>query len=114
MEEVKEKKVKWVEAHELPEGEKVYLKKDFIGWRVVDPWKDEQGRINWFNLLLGGKRNLYMLIGILALVGLLYLGIDELISNYKIIAEAPCDFCSQCRQTITNLSQLNFTFPKLS
>jgi hypothetical protein len=46
---------KVIEASELPEGEKVFLKHSFDGWRVVYPFKNEDGTINWFNLCTGGS-----------------------------------------------------------
>ena len=49
---------KIIEASELPNDEKVYLKKDFLGWRIVHPIKNEDGSWNWPNLLFGGWRNL--------------------------------------------------------
>lgn len=37
------------------DNEKIYLKKsNFFGWGVVYPWRNEDGSINWFNLLTGG------------------------------------------------------------
>ena len=39
-----------IEATQLPADEKVYLKKDFLGWRVVHPIKNEDGSYNWFNV----------------------------------------------------------------
>jgi hypothetical protein len=38
------------------EGEIVYLKKNSVlGWKVVYPIRNEDGTINWFNLLTGGS-----------------------------------------------------------
>ena len=68
---------KFIEAQDLPEGEKVYLRKDFLGWRIIKPIKNEDGSVNWPNLLFGGWRNLLMLLFILALV-LLHLHEDKL------------------------------------
>jgi len=50
-------------------GETIYLKKSFDGWRVIYPIKDEQGKINWKNLLTGG--GFWSLIKILIIVGLI-------------------------------------------
>ena len=36
-------------------GDLVYLRKARSGWRVVHPIKNEDGSINWFNLLTGGS-----------------------------------------------------------
>lgn len=59
MEEIKEKKNnlknRVIEASQLPENEKVYMRKGFDGWRVVYPWKDENGKMNWKNIILGGN-----------------------------------------------------------
>jgi len=105
---MKEKKI--FEARELPEGERVMLRKDRLGWRIVHPLKDHEGKPVWMNILFGGKRNLVYLIIMLAFLGLLYLGINELVSNYKIIAEHPCNFCNQCSNAfISNLSSLNLS-----
>lgn len=89
-----------IEAQDLPEGEKVYLKKDFMGWRVVEP------NTRWYHYVFGGKKNLYILILILILVAILYLGIQNLISSYKYIAANPCSFCSNFTKPL-NLSSLN-------
>ena len=86
---------KIIEASELPNDEKVYLKKDFIGWRVVEPWRNpETGKINWFNFIFGGKRALFILVFILIVGGLLYFGFNEQLQNAKLIIENPCDYCN--------------------
>ena len=85
---------KIIESSELPIGEKVYLKKDWFGWRVVEPWKNpETGKINWFNFLVGGKRGLVFLLFVAFLLFVFYLGVTELIADYKLIASNPCDYC---------------------
>jgi len=84
-----------IEAGELPCDEKVYLKKDWLGWRTVEPYSID-GKTNYFNLLLGGRRGLFTLVITLAVLALLYMGVNELIGFYKIIAENPCDFCKDC------------------
>jgi hypothetical protein len=37
------------------ENEAVHLKKDFTGWRVIYPCKNDNGTWNWKNLLVGGS-----------------------------------------------------------
>lgn len=77
-------------------GEQIYLKKDILGWRIVHPVKNpDTGKINYPNLIFGGKRNLVMLIIILLLTLMISGGIKELISNYKDIAEKPCKYCNE-------------------
>ena len=84
-----------VEASEIPEEEKVYLKKDWFGWRVVEPWKDPiNGKINWMNLLGLNKSNIVFLIVITLLSLGFWLGVNELIAQYKLIADNPCLYCS--------------------
>jgi len=34
--------------------EGLYIKKSFDGYRVVYPWKNDDGTSNWFNILVGG------------------------------------------------------------
>ena len=102
---------KIVEASNLPAGEKIYLKKDFLGWRVVEPWKDpETGKINWFNFIFGGKRGIVFMIVISLIAGLAYIGITELVSNYQMIANNPCNFCEDCFQQTRNvIDAMNLT-----
>lgn len=38
----------------LIDGEKVYLRKDLLGWRIVHPWKVD-GKISWVNMISGGN-----------------------------------------------------------
>ena len=58
---------KIIEAGDLPEGERVYLKKDFLGWRVVEPIKDENGKLIWTRLIFGSKKNIIITLFLIAL-----------------------------------------------
>lgn len=87
---------KIIEAADLPEGEKVYLKKDMFGYRIVEPVKNEDGSYNWKRLILGTPRSRAQLVFYLMIVLLLYVGINELIGNYKAVAESPCSYCTDC------------------
>ena len=92
-----------IESKDLPEDEKIYLKKDFLGWRVVEPIRDpETNKINWFNLLVGGKKGLLMLLALIIIAGLFYFGVGELIGAYKEIALNPCAYCNDCARNILN------------
>jgi hypothetical protein len=84
------------ESGELPEYTKLYLRRDFLGWRVVHPVRNENGTMNWMNFMFGGKRNLVVLIILALIFGILYVGVSELINNYKDIAANPCRFCVDC------------------
>jgi len=72
------------------------LKKDWFGYRIVYPIKNLDGTINWWNLLVGGKRNAFRLLIYSAIILLIYFGVNELISSYKLIAANPCEFCENC------------------
>jgi hypothetical protein len=80
------------------DNETVHLKKDWLGWRVVHPLKNEDGSWNWFNVCFGSKSNLVFLVILLVLGCAFYFGVQELISNYKMVADNPCNFCSDCQE----------------
>jgi hypothetical protein len=56
------------------EGEKVYLRKSFLGWKVVYPIKIE-GKTNWKNLIAGG--NWWNLLKIAVLVAMILIVVSE-------------------------------------
>lgn len=66
------------------DGEAVYLNKGksiFNGWKVVHPIKNEDGSINWKNLICGG--NWWNLVFVLVFV-LVFLGFSiEYHNNFK-------------------------------
>lgn len=99
-----------IKAEDLPEKDKVYLKRDIIGWRVVEPWKDpDTNKINWFNLLTGGKRNLAFLFILLIMGSILYLGTTELRNNYRTVLKNPCGYCQDCRlHNLTTIRNVGF------
>ena len=74
------------------EGETIYLKKDWTGWRTVDPIKDPHTKkFIWKNLF--NKKGLLVLGFILLILGLGYLGFKEQINNYRTVMDEPCKFC---------------------
>jgi len=88
---------KIIEAAQLTLEDKVYLKKDYFGWRVVQPIKNDDGSYNWLNLLVGGARNGLFLLGILLILGFLmwshYHDIQAIQDNYGKIATNPLGWC---------------------
>lgn len=88
----------YIEASQLPTDEKVYLKKDFLGWRVVHPLKNEDGSWNWFNLIFGSKSNLVFLIVLLLIGVTIYLGYHEQLANFKEVMNNPCNYCNDCQE----------------
>ena len=85
-----------IEVANLPAGEKIYLKKDWSGWRVIEPYKDENGKINWKQFIFGTRKTLITLIIYLLIAVMLYFGIKQLISQYQDIALNPCKYCIDC------------------
>ena len=96
----KKKMGKIFEAADLPEAEKIYLKKDKFGWAVIHPAKNpETGKINWFNLLCGGVRNFaYLIIFILFVLGFFYIYYHDTSEMQKVV-EDPCSYCSTLELT---------------
>ena len=87
-----------IEASQLPQTDKVYLKKDFLGYRIVHPWSNpETGKLNWFNICTGGWRNLITIaVVVLFLLWVLY-DTNNQIKEYKEycepISKDPVKFC---------------------
>jgi hypothetical protein len=91
-------------------GEKIYLKKGWLGWRVVEPIvlkNKETGKIDWstwsWKNFLNKKG--FITLGIIILFLLIgWLAFHEAITNYHTVMSNPCQFCNK---GILNLS--NFT-----
>jgi hypothetical protein len=114
---------KIIEASQLPEGDKVYLKKDFLGWRIVHPWRDENYSINWINVLIGGWRNLVTLIILVSFLLWIQYDTNNQISDYKdyceTISKDPIKFCTdigfyEAIQKLQNKSENPFSNFNLS
>ena len=84
--------MKVIEASEIPNEEKVYLKKDILGWRVVHPIKNEDGTTNWLNLLIGGWGNLFKLLFILLVIFSFLYGVKEMMRGCNEMAKNPCKY----------------------
>ena len=62
-----------IEAADLPEGEKIYLKKNkILGWSIVHPIKID-GKINLKNLIAGGSwiKLIIVIVFVLIILGCL-------------------------------------------
>lgn len=64
------------------EGEKVYLRKDRLGWRVVTPNK----------LILGNKRNIIIFIILLIIVACFFMAYYELSQQVEGMIANPCNY----------------------
>jgi len=74
---------KVIKVDDMPFGDKLYLKKDFLGYRIVNPLKNDDGSINWANLLFGGYRNLIILTLLLLIAGFVMWSYNHDISEVK-------------------------------
>lgn len=73
------------------DGEKIYLRKDMFGWRVVNPVKID-GKINWKNLWLGNRKVIIFTIIWLLIMGFIFYGVNEMLSSCKDMAKNPCNY----------------------
>lgn len=109
-----------IESSQLPEGEKVYLKKDWTGWRVVEPItydarpvkvnnKIDWSAFNWKRMLLGTRKERAFLGFIIFLALISYLAFDEQVANYNLVVNNPCAYCNSCQvhtNEVINLMRL--------
>lgn len=65
--------------------ELIYLKKGYLGWKVVKPWKNLDGTFNWYNILMGGSwiGFLFWVFLILMIIGAIF----EYANNLRIATE---------------------------
>ncbi len=74
-----------IKAEDLPEDAKVYLKKEGKNYRVVHPIKNDDGSINWFNLLTGGSWMNIIILGVV--VGIILGVLLEYSTNVKVLQD---------------------------
>ncbi len=98
---------KIIRAEDLPIDEKVYLKKGAFGYSVVQPVKNEDGSINWINMLVGGWGNLFKLLFILLVIFSFIYGVQQMMEGCNDMAESPCKYtnldCTRYDNTAPNL-----------
>ena len=81
-----------IDSKDLPENERVYLKKGLFGYRVVHPIKNKDGTTNWINLLIGGWGNLFKLLFILFIIFCFIYGVQEMLGSCRDMARNPCKY----------------------
>ena len=74
------------------DGDDIYLRKDFLGYRVVSPIKNEDGTYNWMNLILGNKRVILFTIVWLLIMAFIFLGVQDMLRSCKEFAKDPCKY----------------------
>jgi hypothetical protein len=91
----------------------LYLKRDMLGYRIVEPYKLND-KINWLNLLVGGKRNAVGLLFMLLLLAFLMYSYNQdmkaIEDNYKAITADPIEWCKYVNNMKINYPTLNITF----
>ena len=75
------------------EGETIFIKRSFLGSRIVYPIKIN-GKINWKNLLIGSWNNLITIIIYIIIAVFLYIGIKDVSSSCDYILANPQSYCS--------------------
>lgn len=94
------------------ENERVFLKKDWLGWRVIEPAIID-GKLCWKNIF--NKRGFVMLGFILFLLFTIYMAVGEQIENYKTVMDNPCAYCKDCQdygRTLIQQTYANYSSSK--
>lgn len=71
--------------------------------REVYPIKNEDGSINWKNLLIGSGQQLLTLLIYLGIAAAIYFGMHQLTQQCEYIMNHPCEVC----YNITNVIDMN-------
>lgn len=96
---------KIINAREVPESEKVFLKKSFDGWRVVHPFKKEDGTTDWFVVFTGGTWwNFFKTLLIVLLILAVTLSYAHDTQECRDLMENLCDYA-------TNITDYCFSSP---
>ena len=83
-----------INTKEIPKEDIVYVKRDFFGYRVVEPIRDPKTkRVIWKNLF--SKKGFLMLGVLLIILASLYLAFREQLANYRYVLGHPCELCNQ-------------------
>jgi hypothetical protein len=66
-------------------GEDIALQRDFMGFRVVHPIRNQDGSINWYNLLTGG--HWIRLVTVIFIIIIILGAINEYWGHYTMLKE---------------------------
>lgn len=106
---VKVPNLTWTDGGGNVNSEDIYLKRSRIplvgDWGRIYPPIDENGKVNWANLIFGGKQNFFKLLLIMIILALIFYQFTSLLGasheylngeNYVIIARPLFDkYCSR-------------------
>lgn len=74
--------------------EGVYLDKDKFGYKLVYPFKNEDGSLNWFNIAVGGNwYSLIKTIGFVLLIIFMSWSYAHDVKECREVMAAPCEAC---------------------
>jgi len=95
-------------------GEEVCLRKGFDGYRVVYPFRNEDGSFNWFNFTTGGSYwklvKLAIFVVLIFIVILLYkYDMQSCVDLTERIVSDPAGFCRNVTTTSNSKFTLNLT-----
>lgn len=88
----------WTDAFGVVHTEIVYLKRSrmaLVGdWARIYPPVNEDNSWNLINWIFGGKKNFIKLLIILAIIGMVVIGVKQIIQDYTVLRNIPCvDLC---------------------
>lgn len=97
------------------DGKELCLRESGDTYRVVKPWKNEDGSINWFNIITGGSW--WNLIGVIIIVALILGLLNEYSTNINILLDCfrtPTEACIEAfgNQSVVTLNPIK-SYPLL-
>jgi len=105
-----------IESTEI-NNEKIYLRKNFLGWKVVYPIKID-GKFNKKNLWLGSRGTIIFTIIFILLMSFIFYGVNEMVSSCRDMAKNPCEYtnldCSNRNNNYTNTDLIKDTIDKIN
>ncbi len=89
-----ESTLSWTDKKGISKTEKVLLKRSrlpLVGdWGRIYPPLNENGSINWINLIFGGRKNFVRLLLILAVVVMVFVAFGEVFNSFEAFRSQPC------------------------
>jgi hypothetical protein len=89
------------------DGETIYLKKGFDGWRVVYPIKNKDGSWNWKHILTGGSWWNWAKIGGIVLI--IVLAFVEWQQSLEYCSEFIADYNTVPMPHVIDITKINFS-----
>jgi len=108
-------KIEWIEREYNGKKETFALRRSFDGWRIVYPMKNQDGTINWKNIVLGGSwGNALRWLMILALILLFFYVYNNDTSVCRETLSHIDKTCALYNSLNSSTGILNLTIPKLN